>query len=233
MNTQDHFLQIGGEFLLPFDKLEGKLKNVKAFIFDWDGVFNQGVKEGDAGSPFSEADSMGTNLLRFGFYLVNGVLPHTGIITGENNQSSFFLARREHFDTVHFKFKHKIEALRHLNDQYGITGEEVAFVFDDVLDIAFARECGLRFLARRDASPLFTDYVKKRGLCDYITGSSGGNHGVREVCELVLGIGYGYENVVDQRVEYSKAYQAYLRDRSEISTRFFENENGNVKELNI
>ncbi len=125
MTVEEHFKQIGGEFLLPFNIFRERLKKVRVFLFDWDCVFNDGIKSGDGGSPFSEADAMGINLLRFGYYLTHGRLPHTGIITGENNASAFHLANREHFDTVHFKFKHKTEALTHLNEQHGIKGEEV------------------------------------------------------------------------------------------------------------
>ena len=231
MNIQDHFLQIGGEFVLPYKELEEKLKNIKAFIFDWDGVFNNGVKDGDAGSPFSEADSMGINLLRFGYYLTHGKLPHTGIITGENNASAFHLANREHFDTVHFKFKHKTEALTHLNEQHGIKGEEVAFVFDDVLDVALAKEVALRLMVRRGASPLFAEYARSRGICDYIAGNAGKDHAVREVCELMLGTAYDYNKVVDSRVAFAEDYQSYLSKRSQVATRFFKNEGGDIMEL--
>jgi 3-deoxy-D-manno-octulosonate 8-phosphate phosphatase (KDO 8-P phosphatase) len=231
MTVEEHFKQIGGEFLLPFNIFSERLNKVKVFLFDWDCVFNDGIKSGAGGSPFSEADSMGINLLRFGYYLTHGKLPHTGIITGENNASAFHLANREHFDTVHFKFKHKVEALEHLAKHYNVSGEEVAFVFDDVLDVALAKVVALRLMVRRDASPLFAEYARSKGICDYVTVHAGKDHAVREVCELMIGTAYDYEKVVDSRVAFAQDYQSYLSERSKVATRFFKNEGGDVLEL--
>lgn len=231
MTVEERFKQIGGEFLLPFNIFGDRLKKVKVFLFDWDCVFNDGIKSGTGGSPFSEADSMGINLLRFGYYITHGKLPHTGIITGENNASAFHLANREHFDTVHFKFKHKVEALEHMAKSYNVSADEIAFVFDDVLDVALAEVVALRLMVRRDASPLFAEYVRSKGICDYVAGNAGKDHAVREVCELMLGTAYDYEKVVDLRVAFADDYQDYLSKRSQVKTRFFKNEGGDVMEL--
>ena len=231
MTVEEQFKQIGGEFLLPFNIFRERLKKVKVFLFDWDCVFNDGIKSGAGGSPFSEADSMGINLLRFGYYLTHSKLPHTGIITGENNGPAFYLAKREHFDTVHFKFKHKVDALEHLAKHYNVSAEEVAFVFDDVLDVALAKEVALRLMVRRDSSPLFEEYTRSKGICDYIAGNAGKDHAVREVCELMIGAAYDYDKVVDSRVAFAEDYQSYLSERSEVKTSFFKNEGGDVVEL--
>ena len=39
------FEKEGGEFITPPSSFIKKLKGVKAIIFDWDGVFNSGVKK--------------------------------------------------------------------------------------------------------------------------------------------------------------------------------------------
>ena len=41
------FENIGGTFITPADHLKEKLSKIKAYIFDWDGVFNNGSKVGD------------------------------------------------------------------------------------------------------------------------------------------------------------------------------------------
>ena len=54
-----------------------------------DGVFNNGMKTGEQGSLFSDVDAMGTNMLRFNYYLNNNkTIPLSFIITGSNNQSA-------------------------------------------------------------------------------------------------------------------------------------------------
>ena len=65
------FENLGAEFLLPQYKIAEKLQNIKAFVFDWDGVFNKGEKNATISSSFNEVDSMGTNLLRFSYFLKN------------------------------------------------------------------------------------------------------------------------------------------------------------------
>ena len=71
-----------GTFLTDASLIRQKYLNVKAFAFDWDGVFNDGYKNEKGSSFFSEIDSMGTNLLRFNHYLVTKNLPVVAIISG-------------------------------------------------------------------------------------------------------------------------------------------------------
>jgi hypothetical protein len=41
------FTKLGGQFMSSMEALEIKLGGIKAFVFDWDGVFNNGVKNID------------------------------------------------------------------------------------------------------------------------------------------------------------------------------------------
>jgi 3-deoxy-D-manno-octulosonate 8-phosphate phosphatase (KDO 8-P phosphatase) len=167
---------------------------------------------------------MGINLLRFGHWLRMGSFPLIGIITGENNRAALKLAQREHFEAVYLKFKNKTEALTHLSATAGIRPAEVAFVFDDVLDLSVASKAQLRFMVRRTASPLLMQYVRINRLADYITAHSGNNHAVREICELLLGLSGMYETVVSKRSAYDAQYARYLETRNQIPTMFFTRE---------
>ena len=75
------FTNSGAEFLISYKEISKKLETIKAFIFDWDGVFNSAEKNESRSSNFNEADSMGTNLLRFSYYLKNKKIPFTAIIS--------------------------------------------------------------------------------------------------------------------------------------------------------
>ena len=226
-NIATIFEKNGGEFSLPFSTITEKLANIKAFLFDWDGVFNAGIKGENVHSTFSEADSMGTNLLRFSYWLKTGKIPFTAIITGENNLSAFKLAKRECFNAVYYGFNHKIQALEHIKQYYLIEDKEVSFCFDDVLDLSLAQQAGLRFVMRRNASPLFLEYIKKNNLGDYISANEGQNHAVREICELILGLNNQYEDVLNQRIAYNEAYQQYLIEKKQTKTNFFSINNNN------
>ena len=210
--------QTGGQFILPPVALSNRLQSTHAFIFDWDGVFNDGFKQGDTGSGFSEVDSMGTNLLRFGYWLTHGRLPFTAIITGERNPAAIALAHREHFDAIYFKTRNKLAALNHLNKQFALRTEEIAYCFDDVLDIPIAQACDLRFVVSRKSSPLFEQYVKDQKICDYITGQSGNTHAVREICELILALIGQFEQAVTLRSSFDSKYKQYLELRNSGET---------------
>ncbi len=222
------FTELGGEFLASPTELQLKLKNIKAFLFDWDGVFNAGIKTGTDGSTFSETDSMGTNLLRFGHWLEHEQLPTFVILTGENNIAATELAKREHYTAVYYKARNKSLALSHLQKNAGISAEEIAFCFDDVLDLPVAKQCGLRFLVRRSGSPLFEDYTKNQDLCDYATANSGANHAVREICELILGLTGQFDRVIEERCKFEAPYQHYLEHRNSVTPDMYIEQSGQI-----
>ena len=222
------FQSIGGRFVISPALLVEKLGRIKAFLFDWDGVFNSGTKGEGLTSPYSEPDSMGTNLMRFGQWQLHGQLPITGLLTALNNPTGFQLARREHFQAVYFGFIHKQEALLHLLEQHQLQPDEVAFVFDDAIDLSVARLCGLRFFVSRPASPLLQQYVAQHGLADYTSGNSGGSHAVREICELILGLQGQYEAVLIHRMAFEGPFARFMQQRNQLTTEFYTSLNGTV-----
>ncbi len=207
---------MGGNFCRPFAELKEKLSKVKAYLFDWDGVFNDGVKTAQGGSPFSEVDAMGTNMLRFGHWLKNNKLPVVGIITGEDNPSAMYLAQREHFHSVYLKSKDKLVAFDHFLKSNQLHPNEVAFVFDDVLDLGVAEKCGIRILVKHRAAPMFQNYSIKNEIVDYITAND--EHGVRETCELILSTFDVYDQAIRYRSHFHENYKNYLEFRQGIET---------------
>ena len=218
-NTEIIFTQLGGNFSRPFAEFKEKLSKIKAYLFDWDGVFNNGVKTEQGGSPFSEVDAMGTNMLRFGHWLKNGKLPQVGIITGEDNPSASYLAQREHFHSVYLKSKDKLIAFDHFLKSNQLQPHEVAFVFDDVLDLGVAEKCGLRILVRHRAAPMFLNYSIKNEIVDYITAND--DHGVRETCELILSTMDVYDQAIHYRSHFHENYKNYLTIRQSVETKSY------------
>ncbi len=220
------FSQLGGVFCTPADQMSQKLKHIKAFVFDWDGVFNNAVKNENKSSNFNEADSMGTNLVRFNHYLLNGQLPNTAIISGEKNEMAFYFCNREHFSASYYKIPNKTVALTHFCLTHQIKEHEVCYMFDDVLDLSIAAICGLRILINRKANPLFTNYVIKNNLADYVTAHESGNFAVREACELIMGLSGTYDSIMEHRTAYTPAYAKYINERQLVDTVFFTNKDG-------
>jgi len=216
------FEERGGEFLSSPSLIADKLKNIRAILYDWDGVFNEGSKGGNSQSGFSEVDSMGTNMLRFSQWLFhNKQMPACGIITGADNYAAYDFAKREHFHKVYFKVSNKIKALEHLEEIHGIKPEEVLYLYDDILDLSVAEKVGIRIFVRSHAKVLFSEYVRKNKLADYITAYSGGDHAVRESCELLMGLNGTFDEVVESRSTYSADYQEYLAERNASATVFY------------
>ncbi|WP_018622428.1 phosphatase [Spirosoma luteum] len=216
------FTDLGGQFITPIDALTQKLRAVRAIVFDWDGVFNDGIKTESGSSSFSEVDSMGTNLLRFGLWLQQDrQLPVAAIITGVTNTQSETLVRREHFHASYSQAKHKIDVLRHLLDQHNLQPHEVAFFFDDALDLSVAEVAGVRIMIRRQANPLFTQFVIANELVDYITGSESGQFAVREGCELLLGLLGKFDEVMNERLSYHPVYNDYYQQRQAIEPTYW------------
>ncbi len=223
------FTATGGNFLTPEADIIEKLKQIKAFVFDWDGVFTDASKDHLLNSRFNEADSMGTNLLRFSYYLNKKELPIVSIISGENNITAFTLINRERFQTSYSKFANKLDAAKHLCDAYQIQLHQICFVFDDVLDLTLAEHCGIRiFIPRKAASPLFNDYVIKHKLADYITASGCGDYAVREACELLIGLNGNFEKVISERVSFSEDYSAYLSLKKQIEPKYYTTKEGEI-----
>jgi 3-deoxy-D-manno-octulosonate 8-phosphate phosphatase (KDO 8-P phosphatase) len=210
---------LGGTFCRPFAEFEERLAKIKAYLFDWDGVFNNGVKAESGGSPFSEVDAMGTNMLRFGHWLKTGSLPVVAVITGEENPVASYLSRRERFHALYFKSSNKLLAFDHFLKTNHLREEEVAFVYDDVLDLGVAQRCGLRLMVYHSAAPLFQGFAIKNELADYITAHD--DHGVREVCELLLGVHEKYDEAIRSRSAFDANYTRYLSERQLVETRVF------------
>jgi 3-deoxy-D-manno-octulosonate 8-phosphate phosphatase (KDO 8-P phosphatase) len=212
---------LGGKFISPASDIKSRLQQVKAFVFDWDGVFNNGEKTSSAGSTFSEVDSMGVNMLRFSHFLKHGEMPLTLILSGEKNETSFHFCERENFKYSFFKIPHKIEALNFLCSAEKIDPSQVAYFFDDVLDIPIAEKCGLRIQVNQKINPLFVKYTTRNRLVDYLTASPGGHHAVREACELLISLNDNYDEVIDGRKNNSQLYQQYITRRREIKPGFY------------
>jgi 3-deoxy-D-manno-octulosonate 8-phosphate phosphatase (KDO 8-P phosphatase) len=207
------------------------MKNIKAFVFDWDGVFTDAGKDFQLNSRFSEVDSMGTNLLRFSYYLQHQCLPTTAIISGEKNNSAFLFVDRERFHTSYSKFANKIDAANHLCSVHNIQLNQIAYVFDDVLDLGLAEVCGLRIFIPRKSNPLFNEYVLKHHLADYLTGNTSGRGSVREACELMIGLNGNYEAVVTERKNFSDVYTGYLALRKATIPVYYTTTDGVVVEV--
>ena len=230
---ENSYSYLGGKFITPINDIKAKLSQIKAFVFDWDGVFNTGEKTANGSSSFSEVDSMGTNLLRYSHYMKNEQLPLVAVISGEKNDTAFYFCERECFDYSFFKINTKINALNYICEKENIKPNEVAYFFDDVLDLSIADVCGVRILVNQKANPLFVNYCIKNNLVDYLTASRGGQFAVREASELLIALNGNFDEVVTSRKNSSSHYQSYIEKRRAIKTKFFTVNNNKIEQVDL
>lgn len=212
------FSRLGGTFVTPIGTLVERMRSIRGFVSDWDGVFNQGAKGEGAESTYSEPDSMGTNLLRYALWREHAQLPIAALITGAENPSARSFALREHFHAVYSGSRNKTAAIEALCRTHRVSSDRLVCIFDDVNDLGMAFACGIRVLVQRSASPLLREYVVRQGLCDYVTAHGPERHAVREVCELLLGLLGAFEAVVASRVAWDTSYAAYFAQRQALAT---------------
>jgi 3-deoxy-D-manno-octulosonate 8-phosphate phosphatase (KDO 8-P phosphatase) len=232
-NPQNTFEGLGAEFVLPQYKMSEKLQTIKAFVFDWDGVFNTGTKDSGGSSTFNEVDSMGTNLLRFSFFLQHKKLPLTAILSGEKNEAAFHFSKREHFNSSYFKVFNKIIGIEHFCTQNNIKPNEICYFFDDVLDLPVARVAGLRVFIPRQASSQFTRFVKQNHMADYITACSSSDFAVREACEMLMTLSGTFDKAITFRMNYDPIYKQYIDTRNGTPTQFYTLSNEQISTVDL
>ena len=214
-SVQSLFESGGGRFVTPATEIAARLGGCRGIVFDWDGVFNAGRKGASTQSDFTEVDSMGTNMLRYGLWRDSGSLPFTAVISGENNKTAVQFAEREHFNAVYTGIRDKREVIAKISDDQGLKAGQLICIFDDINDLGMAGLCGLRFMVGRAESPMLARYATEQGMCDYRTGSS--SYAVREVCELLLGLLGSFDDVVSSRVAVDEEYRRYFEARQAIT----------------
>ncbi len=212
------FSALGGVFLTEPTVLAARLKSVRGLVFDWDGVFNKGVKGAGVASTFNEADSMGTNMLRYGLWRARDASPVCAIITGEVNASAKLFTEREHFHALYQGVRNKAEAIEQFCSEFGLARDELACVFDDINDLGMVSGCAVRILVRRSSSALLQELAVREGLCDYLTASEADAHAVREAAEMLLGLMGVFDAVVQSRTAVDDDYSRYFAARQAIAT---------------
>lgn len=167
--------------------LLAKLKKIKLLVTDVDGVLT------DAGAYYSEdgielkkfniRDGMGMVLLRKAGYKV-------AIVTTENTKIVEKRAERLQVDDLHQGVYNKMEALESLLKKYSLTWNEVAFIGDDINDIAVMKKVGFA------AAPANATAINKK-IAHFVTKAEGGHGAVREVCDLLLNLSWKGETITD------------------------------------
>lgn len=152
------------------------LPTIKMFLSDCDGCLTDGgmyySENGDELKKFNTRDGMGFALLK-----EHGII--TGIVTSESVDLNRRRANKLKLDILEDGCKDKVATIKKICKKYGINLENVAYVGDDINDLAVIKMVGFGCCPN--------DAVKSvKNAARYVTHSCGGQGAIREVADVIL-----------------------------------------------
>ena len=157
--------------------LKKKIEKIKIVCTDNDGVLTDtGVYysvKGEEFKRFSIRDGMGVERLR------KHVGIETVIITGENSGSVKARAEKLKITEYYLGVKDKLKVLEEIKRKNNITEENIAYIGDDVNDIAMMKLVGLT-ATPADGTIFIKDFA------DFTCNNKSGNGAFREFAELII-----------------------------------------------
>lgn len=158
------------------DLLLNKCKKIRVVLSDVDGVLTDGgmyyTKDGDYMKKFHARDGMGVNILK------RNNIP-TIIITKEKNKIIQQWASRMNVAKLYQGIIQKESLVDEICTTYGVRSSQLAYIGDDVNDVALLKKVGL------SATP--SDGISSaKKICDYVCACSAGNAAFRELADLIL-----------------------------------------------
>jgi 3-deoxy-D-manno-octulosonate 8-phosphate phosphatase (KDO 8-P phosphatase) len=157
--------------------LADRARRIRLLLTDCDGVLTDGTvyysAEGEALKRFHMRDGMGVERLR------TLVQVDVGIITGEMSPSLRKRAAKLDIDELHLGVCEKRARLDQIATRRGLALEQVAYIGDDVNDVAVLEAVGLA-ACPADATPF------ARAVAHMVCQTRGGDGVLREVAELII-----------------------------------------------
>jgi 3-deoxy-D-manno-octulosonate 8-phosphate phosphatase (KDO 8-P phosphatase) len=177
--------------MLDTAEIERRASRIKLLLMDCDGVLTDGriwlVGEDGEQKCFNTHDGQGLSMLhRAGL--------RSGIISGRKSSVVDRRARELGVEFVKQGDVHKVKAFEAILAEASLDEGEVAFIGDDVPDIAIMR--------RVELAVTVADAVAEcHAAAHYVTRAPGGRGAVREVVELILKSQGRWADLVDEYVK--------------------------------
>ena len=153
-----------------------KAHRIRYLLLDVDGVLTNGTvflsESGEETLGFSIYDGMGIDLFKkAGFYV--------GFLSGRTSMSTVRRAVTLGVEDCYLGISDKIKTYSEILIKHGLKDEEVAYMGDDLIDLAVLKRVGLSV-----SVPNAVDGVKKE--VDWVTERRGGEGAVRELIDAIL-----------------------------------------------
>ena len=153
-----------------------RLKRIRIVATDVDGVLTDAgmyyTESGDELKKFNTRDGMGLKLLQKA-----GLI--TAIVTQENTKLVARRAEKLTIPELHQECFDKLSTITALAERHGATLAEVAYIGDDVNDLAALKAVGV------SASPA-DGHRSVKQIVTYVCRAKGGEGAVRELADLIL-----------------------------------------------
>ena len=173
---------------------ETRAKAIKVLIFDVDGVLTDGQlfflpessdpdAKGLEFKGFSAHDGLGITLARLGGLKV-------GLITKRNSRTVAIRAADLKLEFVYQGQAHKMNAINEILAKANISLDELAYVGDDIVDLAVMRVCGLA-IAPANARPQI------KSIAHFVTENPGGHGAGRDAIDFILTAQGTLESTID------------------------------------
>lgn len=155
---------------------------------DVDGVLTDGSivlnSRGEETKRFDVRDGEGIKLL-----LSAGI--NVGIITGRFSMAATHRAKELGIPIVYQRVRDKVEVYEKIKSTTRLGDREIAYVGDDLADLALLKRVGLG-VAVRDCCP------ELKTLVDHVTEAAGGKGAVREIAQILLKAQNKWKQVIDK-----------------------------------
>jgi len=155
---------------------EQKAQEIKAILFDVDGVLtNGGIIYDDTGIEYKQYNVKDGQIIfplkELGFTV--------GAITGRNSQVVKNRCKELKLNYHKHGIKDKLLEYEKFKQHYGFKDQDIAYIGDDIIDLSILVRCGL------SATPSDArDYIKEN--VDIVTRSKGGEGVLRDLADYIL-----------------------------------------------
>ena len=176
---------IAENLLIERQKRQKKSNKIDYLVLDVDGVFTDGgvyySADGELTKKFDMRDGMGLEIIR-----QNNV--EVVVVTSENSELVAKRMQKLKIANTFLGVKDKFSFLKHFLQDKNSSFDAVAYVGDDVNDLANLCSVGWSF------APFNATNIVKNNV-DIVLTKSSGNGAIREVCEFILNYNKRYEQL--------------------------------------
>lgn len=167
----------GVHFVTTQKDVDSRIKKIRLFLTDNDGVLTDGCvyysNQREELKKYNMRDGMGFERLRD----LAGI--ETGIVTKEKTEFAIRRGEKLHLTEVHTGIENKVETIKEIAERKNVALEEIAFMGDDVNDLAALQIVGL-------AACPFDALPQIASVCQIKAEHMGGQGAFRCIAEYII-----------------------------------------------